>query len=351
MASSASGVDGGGGRSSPPPAAAPRAVVDSLMDLRGQAEMLRNIIVHQGSPTPPGTPADAAAPAAPGTSELIDGMMSSLSSALSALDTTTGAGQGRRRRRRASAVAGSARPQRRTSTRRRSHSPFLNMVTTSTLDDGKSWRKYGQKHIQDSPNPRSYYRCTHRPDQGCRATRQVQTSDDNPSQFVISYYGQHTCRDPSTIPLVIDAGAPPDCANLISFGSTTMGASTSTHAATIIPPQQAFDPTSMLFVSRLVGYSSSLPSQLENRCGSEEVHSSSSPASELAAVVGSAGMTSSVTVGSAPAEYWPGGGGDMACGPAGTASFPSSPSSLGIVTGSFGSFGNAGDDDLFGFDL
>nr|CAB3458987.1 unnamed protein product [Digitaria exilis] len=316
MASSASGVDGGGGRSSPPPAAAPRAVVDSLMDLRGQAEMLRNIIVHQGSPTPPGTPADAAAPAAPGTSELIDGMMSSLSSALSALDTTTGAGQGRRRRRRASAVAGSARPQRRTSTRRR-----------------------------------SYYRCTHRPDQGCRATRQVQTSDDNPSQFVISYYGQHTCRDPSTIPLVIDAGAPPDCANLISFGSTTMGASTSTHAATIIPPQQAFDPTSMLFVSRLVGYSSSLPSQLENRCGSEEVHSSSSPASELAAVVGSAGMTSSVTVGSAPAEYWPGGGGDMACGPAGTASFPSSPSSLGIVTGSFGSFGNAGDDDLFGFDL
>lgn len=36
----------------------------------------------------------------------------------------------------------------------RSHSPFLKMVTTSTLDDGNSWRKYGQKHIQDSTNPR-----------------------------------------------------------------------------------------------------------------------------------------------------------------------------------------------------
>lgn len=118
MASSTSGImDGGGGSPvSPPAAVAPRAVVmDSLIDLRGQAEMLRNIL--QGSPTPPGTPADA--------SELIDGMMSSLSSALSALDTTGGggggqAGHGRRRRRRiAGAVAASAGPQRRTSTTRR----------------------------------------------------------------------------------------------------------------------------------------------------------------------------------------------------------------------------------------
>ena len=100
------------------------------------------------------------------------------------------------------------------------------------------------------------------------------------------------------------------------------------------------------------GYSSSLPTQAQDyRCGSEEALSSSSPATQLAAVVvGSAGtMTSSATVGSAPAEYWPGGTSDMACGPG---SFPSSPSSLGFMTGSpFGSFGNAGDDDLFGFDL
>ncbi|RLN36162.1 putative WRKY transcription factor 38 [Panicum miliaceum] len=349
MASSASGGADGGGRSSPPAAAAPRAVVDNLMDLRERAEMLRNML--QGSPTPPGTPADAA-PA--GTSELIDGIMSSLSSAMSALDTADaggGHGQGRRRRR-AGSVTGSG-PQRRSSTaRRRSHSPFVRTVTTSTLNDGNSWRKYGQKHIQDSPNnPRSYYRCTHKPDQGCRATRQVQASDDNPSEFVISYYGQHTCRDPSTIPLVIEAAAPPDdCASLISFGST-MGASTTTLAA---PPQrpQAFDDPTM-FISRLVGYSSSLPAQ-DYRCGSEEVHSSSSPpAGELAAAVGSAaGMTTSsaTVVGSAPAEYWPGGtGGDMACGH-GAGSFPSSPSSLGFMTGSFGSFGNAGDDDMFGFD-
>lgn len=203
---------------------------------------------------------------------------------------------------------------------------------------------------------RSYYRCTHRPDQGCRATRQVQTSDANPSEFIISYFGQHTCRDPSTIPLVIpDDTAPPpdDCANLISFGGCTTIAGASSSTTTALPPQAlSFDSTTAMLLSRF-GYSSSLPAaQVQDyRCGSEEALSSSSPqAAQLAAVVvGSAGtMTSSATVGSAPAEYWPGGTSDMACGPG---SFPSSPSSLGFMTGSpFGSFGNAGDDDLFGFD-
>jgi hypothetical protein len=193
------------------------------------------------------------------------------------------------------------------------------------------------------------------------ATRQVQASDANPSEFIISYYGQHTCQDPSTIPLVIpDTAPPPDCANLISFGGCTTiaaGASSSSTTTTAVPPQQAlsFDPTTtpMLMLSRF-GYSSSLPAaqaQQDYRCGSEEVLSSrSSPAAQLATmVVGSAGtMASSSTVGSAPAEYWPGGTSGMACGPG---SFPSSPSSLGFMTGSpFGSFGNAGDDDLFGFD-
>src|SRR6185295_5308192 len=96
---------------------------------------------------------------------------------------------------------------------------------------------------------RSYYRCTHKADQGCKATRQVQASDDNPSEFVISYCGQHTCRDPSTIPLAIAAAAaPPDpCANLISFGSpsitatataTTLGLGGASTLAAVVPPQQ-----------------------------------------------------------------------------------------------------------------
>ncbi|CAD6216672.1 unnamed protein product [Miscanthus lutarioriparius] len=326
MASSADG--GGSGWRSPPATAAPRVVMDSLIEVHKGATKLQTML--EESPTP------SIAAAAGTTSEVrltLDGMMNSLSSAMSALDTTgAGAGgsqqeQGRRRRRGgAAAVSG---PQRRRSTRRRSHSPFVNTVTVSTLDDGNSWRKYGQKRIQVSPNPRSYYRCTHRPDQGCRATRQVQASDANPSEFIISYFGHHTCRDPSTIPLVIpDTAPPPDCANLISFGGSTVGGA------------------STMLLSRF-GYSSSLPTQAQDyRCGSEEALSSSSPATQLAAVVVGT-MTSSATVGSAPAVYCPGGTSDMACGPG---SFPSSPSSLGFMTGSpFGSFGNAGDDDLFGF--
>ncbi|KAJ1292437.1 hypothetical protein BS78_02G391400 [Paspalum vaginatum] len=376
MASSAGGADDGDGRSSPR-AAAPRTLVDDLIDVRERATMLQTMLL-QGSPPPMPRSAAAAryASAAPeGTSALIDRIMSRLSSALSTLDTTGGVGghQGQGRRRGKGGVSGSGSgPQRRSNTRRRSHSPFVETITTSTLDDGRSWRKYGQKVIQESPNnPRSYYRCTHKPDQGCRATRHVQASDANPSEFVISYYGQHTCRDPSTIPLVIqDTTAPQDCANLISFGSS----STSTHTA--VHPQ-AFDDdlttTSSCFSGLFGGgYSCSLPAQASRyRCGSEEVHSSSGPPAatqqQLAAVVGSsAGAAavvsgssatavgsagtiagSSATVGSAPAEYWPrGGASDMACGP-GTGSFPSSPSSLGFMTGSFG---DAGDDDLFGFE-
>ncbi|XWS61287.1 hypothetical protein CRYUN_Cryun07bG0113400 [Craigia yunnanensis] len=61
------------------------------------------------------------------------------------------------------------------------------------LDDGFSWRKYGQKDILGAKYPRGYYRCTHRNVQGCLATKQVQRSDDDPTIFEITYRGRHTC--------------------------------------------------------------------------------------------------------------------------------------------------------------
>ncbi|KAL7002403.1 WRKY transcription factor [Sarracenia purpurea var. burkii] len=61
------------------------------------------------------------------------------------------------------------------------------------LDDGCSWRKYGQKDILGANFPRSYYRCTHRHVQGCLATKQVQRSDEDPSIVEITYRGRHTC--------------------------------------------------------------------------------------------------------------------------------------------------------------
>ncbi|XP_057462968.1 probable WRKY transcription factor 41 [Actinidia eriantha] len=65
------------------------------------------------------------------------------------------------------------------------------------LDDGFSWRKYGQKDILGAKFPRGYYRCTHRNVQGCLATKQVQRSNEDPTIFEITYRGRHTCTDSS----------------------------------------------------------------------------------------------------------------------------------------------------------
>lgn len=63
-----------------------------------------------------------------------------------------------------------------------------------TLDDGFSWRKYGQKDILGAKHPRGYYRCTLRHVQGCLATKQVQRSDEDPNIFEVTYRGRHTCN-------------------------------------------------------------------------------------------------------------------------------------------------------------
>ncbi|KAF7826161.1 putative WRKY transcription factor 53 [Senna tora] len=64
-----------------------------------------------------------------------------------------------------------------------------------SLDDGYSWRKYGQKDILGAKFPRGYYRCTHRHGQGCLATKQVQKSDEDPTIFEVTYRGRHTCNN------------------------------------------------------------------------------------------------------------------------------------------------------------
>ncbi|KAJ6344017.1 hypothetical protein OIU76_005700 [Salix suchowensis] len=69
------------------------------------------------------------------------------------------------------------------------------------LDDGFSWRKYGQKDILGANFPRGYYRCTHRHSQGCLATKQVQRSDEDRSIFEVTYRGRHTCNQASPSPV------------------------------------------------------------------------------------------------------------------------------------------------------
>lgn len=63
------------------------------------------------------------------------------------------------------------------------------------LDDGFSWRKYGQKDTIGSAYPRAYFRCTHRHTKGCPATKQVQRTSNDPLLFDVVHYGEHTCLD------------------------------------------------------------------------------------------------------------------------------------------------------------
>nr|CAB3460682.1 unnamed protein product [Digitaria exilis] len=61
------------------------------------------------------------------------------------------------------------------------------------LDDGLSWRKYGQKDILGAKYPRAYFKCTHRHSQGCLATKHVQRADGDPLLYDVVYHGAHIC--------------------------------------------------------------------------------------------------------------------------------------------------------------
>uniref|UniRef100_A0ACD5TDJ4 Uncharacterized protein n=1 Tax=Avena sativa TaxID=4498 RepID=A0ACD5TDJ4_AVESA len=75
---------------------------------------------------------------------------------------------------------------------------------TGPLNDGLSWRKYGQKDILGAPYPRSYFRCTHRHTQDCAATKQVQRAAADPLLFDVVYIGAHTCaQQGAALPLLI----------------------------------------------------------------------------------------------------------------------------------------------------
>ncbi|ESW13311.1 hypothetical protein PHAVU_008G185700 [Phaseolus vulgaris] len=81
----------------------------------------------------------------------------------------------------------------------RSKGVLRKTIVSCTTDDNYAWRKYGQKEIQNSEFPRSYFRCSYKNDQGCKATKQVQLDHDNPHMYRITYIGIHTCN---VIPMV-----------------------------------------------------------------------------------------------------------------------------------------------------
>uniref|UniRef100_A0A0A9HU71 WRKY domain-containing protein n=1 Tax=Arundo donax TaxID=35708 RepID=A0A0A9HU71_ARUDO len=49
--------------------------------------------------------------------------------------------------------------------------------------------------------PRFYFRCAYRDEHGCSAKKQVQQTEDDPSLFDVTYFGDHTTACPRDAPV------------------------------------------------------------------------------------------------------------------------------------------------------
>ncbi|XP_073140343.1 probable WRKY transcription factor 26 [Henckelia pumila] len=63
------------------------------------------------------------------------------------------------------------------------------------LEDGYNWRKYGQKQVKGSENPRSYYKCTH---PNCPTKKKVERSLSGQVTEIV-YKGSHTHAKPQSV--------------------------------------------------------------------------------------------------------------------------------------------------------
>lgn len=61
-------------------------------------------------------------------------------------------------------------------------------------DDGYNWRKYGQKQVKGSENPRSYYKCTY---PNCQTKKKVERSLDGQITEIV-YKGTHNHPKPQS---------------------------------------------------------------------------------------------------------------------------------------------------------
>ncbi|KAJ0650958.1 putative transcription factor WRKY family [Helianthus annuus] len=107
--------------------------------------------------------------------------------------------------------------------KRRKSSSIFTKVTSTLIDDGYTWRKYGEKVIINSKYQRHYYRCTHKFEQGCQATKQVQKTDDEPPMYRTTYHRHHTCKNSQREhQIILDSPNSRDSSVLFSFETNTI---------------------------------------------------------------------------------------------------------------------------------
>jgi WRKY transcription factor 33 len=68
-----------------------------------------------------------------------------------------------------------------------------NNNSNTKLEDGYNWRKYGQKQVKGSENPRSYYKCTYH---SCSMKKKVERSLGDGRITQIVYKGAHNHPKP-----------------------------------------------------------------------------------------------------------------------------------------------------------
>ncbi|XP_010452660.1 PREDICTED: probable WRKY transcription factor 26 isoform X1 [Camelina sativa] len=69
------------------------------------------------------------------------------------------------------------------------------LLSNKTSDDGYNWRKYGQKQVKGSENPRSYFKCTY---PNCLTKKKVETSLVKGLITEIVYKGSHNHPKPQS---------------------------------------------------------------------------------------------------------------------------------------------------------
>lgn len=72
--------------------------------------------------------------------------------------------------------------------------PYNQQQSNRRSDDGYNWRKYGQKQVKGSENPRSYYKCTY---PNCPTKKKVERSLDGHITEIV-YKGNHNHPKPQS---------------------------------------------------------------------------------------------------------------------------------------------------------
>ncbi|MED6139857.1 hypothetical protein PIB30_087880 [Stylosanthes scabra] len=78
--------------------------------------------------------------------------------------------------------------------KRKSVAPTWQSDSSILCEDGHALRKYGQKKTVNSNYLRSYYKCSYKNEQDCKAIKHVQRIQEDPPLYRTSYYGHHTCK-------------------------------------------------------------------------------------------------------------------------------------------------------------